>query len=94
VLRVACVRVLMLLKHSYAVASTQRDESWRTKGLLVLETIFSYPTRSGEELLHKNTSIRERDGQRGERGGGGGEEDKRGDRQREWGRDGELVLFH
>lgn len=42
----------------------------RQKRLLVLETIFSYPTRAREELLHKNTSIRERASQRG----GGGEE--------------------
>lgn len=47
----------------------------KQKGLLVLETIFSYPTRAGEELLHKNTSIRERAGQRGGgEGGGGGEQ--------------------
>jgi len=60
---------------------------------LVLETIFSYPTWAEVELLHKNTPIRERDGQRRV-----GEErrkkDGSGDRHSEWERDGELSLSH
>lgn len=36
----------------------RRTRADRQRGLLVLETIFSYPTHAGEELLHKNTSIR------------------------------------
>lgn len=88
----------------YSIHSERETRAGRQKGLLVLETIFSYPTRAGEELLHKNTSIRERESEKKrERGGGeqaggrawqgGGEDgDSGGDGQHEWVRDGELSL--
>lgn len=62
----ACVCVTIEMFLQYSIHSEEQGPAGK-KGLLVLQTIFSYPTRTGEELLHKNTSIRERAGQRGQR---------------------------
>ena len=71
-----CVTIEMFLQ--YSIHSEEQGPAEK-KGLLVLETIFSYPTRTGEELLHKNTSIRERELAREDRErGGGGERQERG----------------
>lgn len=90
-----CVCVCAHLMYYWNVLTVLRPlrgtRAGRQKRLLVLETIFSYPTRAGEELLHKNTSIRERASQRG--GGGGGREEMGGRTSSMNGRERDSELF-